>query len=306
MLALAAIFTVPVNAYELHDYKWRSATMTFHVDIPGRNGLWDRAFEETMERWNQATIFTFEIRHTYEDPCDTGDWESGVGFASDVCGDSFGPSGTSLAITRNWVVGKNTQTASNITFNSDYFWRVYDGPDSYDPDFRRVAVHELGHALELAHEENARSIMSPYVDDIIRPQADDIAGVVALYKVAVPPRPSNDYFSEAIEVDRLSGQATGSNVGASTESGEPDLGNYSVWWWWAPANGRLTVDTIDSDFDTVLGVYTGPQNQVSSLRLVAENNDTNGLLYSRVELDVTEGTRYWFRVSGFGDSEPSF
>ena len=303
-LALAAIFTAPVNAYELHDYKWHSATMTFHVDIPGRSGLWNRAFEEAMGRWNQATIFTFESRRIYEDPCDTGDWESGVDFASDICGDSFGPSGTSLAVTRNWVIGKSTQVASNITFNSKRSWRVYDGPDSYDPDFRRVAVHELGHTLGLAHvEEYARSIMTPYVDDIIRPQADDIAGVLALYEVAVPPRPPNDDISNAIEVDRLSGRTTSSNVGATTEPGEPGSGNYSVWWWWrAPASGRLTVDTVGSDFDTVIGVYTGTQGQFGSLQSLAENFDPDGSSESRVDLDVTEGTRYWFQVSGFGDS----
>ena len=32
-LALAAIFTAPVNAYELHDYKWPSAETTFYVNI---------------------------------------------------------------------------------------------------------------------------------------------------------------------------------------------------------------------------------------------------------------------------------
>ena len=304
-LTLAAILTAPINAYELHDYKWRSATMTFHVDIPGRGGLWNRAFEEAMERWNQATIFTFESRRIYEDPCDLGDWESGVGFASDICGDSFGPSGTSLAVTRNWVIGSSTQVASNITFNSDYSWRVYDGPNSYDPDFKRIAVHELGHTLGLAHVgEYDRSIMTPSVDDIIRPQADDIAGVLALYGAATTPSPPNDDFSDAIRVDdNLSGRVTGSNVNASTESEETGLGSKSVWWGWrAPATGRLTVDTTGSDFDTVLGVYTGTWPFLSTLRLVVENDDTNGGQQSRVELDATEEKIYVFRVAGYNGS----
>ena len=307
-LSVAAILTVPVNGYVLHNYKWPSAEMTFYVDIPGGDGLWNRAFEEAMNRWNRATIFNFKIRHTREDPCDSPDGVNGVGFASDSCGDSFGKS---LAITLNWSRGA-IQTESNIIFNSEYSWNVYDGPETDDPrDFRRVAVHELGHALGLGHEENARSIMHPTGfpgNIIIGPQTDDIAGVAALYRDVSPPerpRPPNDNFPGVTRIDDNleSGRVTGSNVNASTESEETGLGSKSVWWGWkSPATGRLTVDTMRSDFDTTLGVYTGAWPLIGTLRLVAENDDTNGQ-QSRVEVDANEEEIYFFRVAGYnGDS----
>ena len=78
------------------------------------------------------------------------------------------------------------------------------------------------------------------------------------------PAPQNDRFSMATRVSGRSGRARGSNVGASTESGESGLGDKSVWWrWQAPISGRLTVDTTGSNFDTILGVYTG--TRISSL-----------------------------------------
>lgn len=298
-----------LRAYVLHDNKWPSATMTFNVDIPGGGGRWNRAFEQAMVRWNQSSVFTFRIRDTYEDPCDTRDGVSGVGFADlHVCGDyfGFGASGDALAVTLTWYRG-NTKTESNIHFNTLYDWDIFDGPQPaypWDPqDFRRVAVHELGHALGLAHEDDVPAIMisaMPPQSTIVRPTADDIAGVHALYATPPPPpAPRNDSFSNAPTISGISGRATGSNVGADTETDERGVGGHSIWWEWrSPANGTLTVDTIGSDFDTTLGVYAG--TRIGALRQLAENDDAVGT-QSRVTLDVTAGT-YYFRVASYGSA----
>ena len=73
-----------------------------------------------------------------------------------------------------------------------------------------------------------------------------------------------------------------------------------MWWQWrSPLNGKLTVDTIGSSFDTTLGVYTG--TRVGALRLLASDDDAVGL-QSRVTLNVTAGTVYRFRVAGYAGS----
>ena len=397
---MAVIFATSVKAYVLQDYQWPSATTTFNVDIPGADGLWNTAFEQAMGRWNAATIFEFRIRHdTFESPCDglpirttEGDSENGVAFVSDVCGEAFGEN--TLALESSWSQGTRT-IQSNIHFNDAYSWNVYDGPYRTGVvDFRRVAVHELGHALGLNHEDDAPAIMAAEQrrgNTIVAPQADDIAGVDALYGTGtssaprtpvltsprnhagdvsltptlswrrttnadsydvyfgtssnpsfvrnttgtsynpsrlapnttyywsiraknsdgtarsptsrfttVTPAPQNDRFSMATRVSGRSGRARGSNVGATMESGESGLGDKSVWWrWQAPISGRLTVDTTGSNFNTILGVYTG--TRISSLRSLAENDDTNGQ-QSRVMLDVTAGTTYQFRVAGYDGS----
>ncbi len=113
---------------------------------------------------------------------------------------------------------------------------------------------------------------------------------------------NNDNFSNAITMSDSSGNATGSNAGASRETGEPSVGgSYSVWWkWTAPSSGTATVDTQGSDFDTYLAVYTG--SSVSNLTMVAYNDDSGSGLTSLLTFAAITGTTYYVAVTGFGSA----
>ncbi len=125
-----------------------------------------------------------------------------------------------------------------------------------------------------------------------------------------PTPPANDRFADAEVISGLSGEVTGTNVGAAKEPGEPDHagvpggGGASVWYAWvAPAGGEAVFDTCTADFDTLLGVYTG--TSLDDLALVAGNDDdcASGdfpTLQSAVTFAATAGTTYWIAVDGFG------
>src|ERR1035437_5962392 len=73
---------------------------------------------------------------------------------------------------------------------------------------------------------------------------------------------ANDLFAQAWTITGPAGTTNGSNVGASAETGEPNIFNVaageSVWYTWtAPADGSYTFTTSGSDFDSLLGIYTG-------------------------------------------------
>ena len=116
-------------------------------------------------------------------------------------------------------------------------------------------------------------------------------------------QPANNNFANAQVLINASGSALGSNLGASLETGEPVIagipGGASVWYrWTAPANLTVTFQTINSDFDTLLGCYTG--NSVNALTLVGDNDDASGsLVTSAVTFSAAAGTTYYIAVDGF-------
>ena len=117
--------------------------------------------------------------------------------------------------------------------------------------------------------------------------------------------PGNDHFANASVISNggTSVTVTGTNNGATTQTGEPaHAGNgpdASVWWQWtAPSAGTLRVSTAGSTFDTVLGVYTGAA--VNALTQRAANDDVGGgTRTSEVSLAVTAGTSYFIAVDGY-------
>ena len=122
-------------------------------------------------------------------------------------------------------------------------------------------------------------------------------------------KPENDNFAGATVIEGRSGRVAGANVKASVEDGEPlpdeeekdwtfDT-TATVWWkWTASTNGSFVFKTQGSDFDTVLGVYTG--DAVDELERVAVNDEYDDDGTSLVVFDATEGTTYYIAVGGYG------
>ena len=115
---------------------------------------------------------------------------------------------------------------------------------------------------------------------------------------------TNDDFANAITITSDPFVWTQSTVGATLEAGEPQPcggKGSTVWFKLTPsANTTVTIDTIGSDYNTVLAAYTG--NTVDTLATVACNDDTFGLL-SEISFSGTAGVTYRIQAGGFtGDT----
>src|SRR4028118_1895608 len=102
----------------------------------------------------------------------------------------------------------------------------------------------------------------------------------------------NNNFANRIGLGGLPLSTTGSNIGDTGEVGEPAQSGVinSTWWTWlAPSTGTVTFDTIGSNFDTYLSLFTGPP-VVNSLSLIAADDDGGGGVASKLTRNVTAGT----------------
>ncbi|HXC71652.1 MAG TPA: NF038122 family metalloprotease [Pyrinomonadaceae bacterium] len=123
-----------------------------------------------------------------------------------------------------------------------------------------------------------------------------------------PVRPPNDNFANAFALPTASastsGSTSGTNVNATREAGEPFhatlLGDKSVWYTWvSQTSGQVTFDTVGSNFDTTLSVYTG--SELNQLFIVQSNDDilSGSNKQSQVLFNVTSGQTYRIAVDGW-------
>ena len=115
-------------------------------------------------------------------------------------------------------------------------------------------------------------------------------------------RPFNDNFGTRARLSGANVRARAVNAGGSREADEPNHANLgggaSLWWQWtATTTGPVFIDTLGSEYDTLLAVYTG--TSVDSLTpLTSNDNSPTGGTTSRLSLNVTNGQTYQIAVDG--------
>ena len=189
LLLHSLLWCKSLYGYDIDGSKWFGATTEFHVNMQGSSASgvsWNTAFVAALNDWNEGTRFNFVLADQDLDPCLT-DGLNSVDFTSELCGSEFQDSTLAVAIRsfQSQILGPLAVTEADIVINESKNFNVYDGRFGRfgfpGIDFRRVALHELGHVIGLGHDDTVPTIMSTRIGNIDRITEDDIAGVEALY-----------------------------------------------------------------------------------------------------------------------------
>ncbi|HSH39226.1 MAG TPA: putative Ig domain-containing protein [Chthoniobacterales bacterium] len=121
------------------------------------------------------------------------DGVNSVFFSHTVYGEAFGSRTLAVAVR---LSSGGVTTEADVIFNQSKSWDSYTGalpPTESEPmDLRRVALHEFGHVLGLAHPDRAgefvNAIMYSRATSLSQLTPDDVAGLDALYgaKFTIP------------------------------------------------------------------------------------------------------------------------
>ena len=128
--------------------------------------------------------------------------------------------------------------------------------------------------------------------------------VWAFAPLAMAAPPANDSFSTPVVLGDLPVSISTNNIDATLEAGEPSAWGYegaSVWFRWTAASTEtVQIDTLGSDFDTMLAIWSG--DELATLTPLASNDDS-GSPQSRVIHDVEAGVTYQIAVYGYSSAQ---
>ncbi|MCS1408928.1 MAG: Thermophilic serine proteinase [Verrucomicrobia subdivision 3 bacterium] len=148
------------------------------------------------------------------------------------------------------------------------------------------------------------------IDEIqltVRAEAPNKQSVESVVRYLVVDPPINDNFESSVKLPAEGISLVTDTRFASFEIDEPfhaevDDVDYSLWWIWTPQmDTEAFVGTSGSNYDTVIGVYTG--NALTELTEVASVNDVGTRPEGYLTFSALAGTTYRIAVAGAAEGE---
>jgi Matrixin len=342
----------PGAAYVLEGAKWQSSPVNVQMSLSATTILlafppsfplmdgstsWEQVYTGAAGVWNAVENLQLTTVTAPSSPrLGTQDGINESYFGTQIGGYNLMPN--DLAITVIYFEG-SVLVESDTVFKSTIQWNSYPGPllDNGNGaiDFRRVAIHELGHTIGLAdiNGTNPLAIMDIAVSDIDNLTSDDIAGAQSLYGPAgtnypIPTSPvllpfissSGDFNADGKQDilwrDTQTGEVRIWNMNGSTISSNGSVAAVGLDWhiigigdfdgsgfsdivWENASDGSFAIWTMRGD-SAVSHQYPSPGYQWSIAGVTdLDHNGLADILWRNV---VTGEVRAWLSTSPFNFS----
>ncbi|HUG11881.1 MAG TPA: immunoglobulin domain-containing protein [Opitutaceae bacterium] len=286
---------------------------TSSVVIPVTSGT---TYRIAVDGWGGATgSVSLSVQHTGSAPPGNDDFAN----ALTLPGAGGATSGTNVNATKQTGEPDHADNEGgrsvwwNWTAPGDGTVAINTAGSSFDTLLGVYTGASVGALAEVASSDDHGGLFTSRVEFVAisgttyRIAVDGYGGEIGTIDVAVQftagSTPGNDDFANALTIPGAGGNTSGTNLGGTKQTGEPDhggdAGGHSVWWkWTAPADGLARLSTAGSSFNTLLAVYLG--GSVNTLAEVTSSDDDGELITSRVEFEAVSGTTYWIAVDGSG------
>lgn len=194
--AVALATVVVAHAWEASGTSWADESFPIPYQVADSLGTLDdaealAAIQAAFQAWED--VGCTEVAFVYEGRALGATWGAQDGrnvvFLLD---DAWPGTEDEVSESRLFLEG-TTVVEADVALNGwDYAWSLDDQGGSARFDVQAAVVHELGHALGLAHSADAASVMNPSTVGQVQkrlPGPDDEAGICSLYADLVPPQP---------------------------------------------------------------------------------------------------------------------